>query len=163
MMHMQTTPNIDDFLLNEAARLPGVKEIGAFGTGGPDCEGECLAPRKSRRNREAPSPDSETTVQQDGMILVDTSVWIQHFRVGSERWKALLRDERPLPSVCRRRASMWDIAEACSDSGHVESFTGGSTTRSGGSSELSCSTSFVRPWHWLGGCSSSGFHDTHGV
>jgi predicted nucleic acid-binding protein len=30
------------------------------------------------------------------MILVDTSVWIQHFRVGSERLKALLLDEQVL-------------------------------------------------------------------
>jgi predicted nucleic acid-binding protein len=30
------------------------------------------------------------------MILVDTSVWIQHFRVGSERLKALLLDGQVL-------------------------------------------------------------------
>ena len=30
------------------------------------------------------------------MILVDTSVWIQHFRVGSERLKTLLLDEQVL-------------------------------------------------------------------
>jgi hypothetical protein len=30
------------------------------------------------------------------MILVDTSVWIEHFRVGSERLKALLLDEQVL-------------------------------------------------------------------
>ena len=30
------------------------------------------------------------------MILVDTSVWIQHFRIGSERLKALLLDEQVL-------------------------------------------------------------------
>jgi len=30
------------------------------------------------------------------MILVDTSVWIEHFRAGSERLKALLLDEQVL-------------------------------------------------------------------
>jgi len=30
------------------------------------------------------------------MILVDTSVWIEHFRTGSERLKALLLDEQVL-------------------------------------------------------------------
>jgi predicted nucleic acid-binding protein len=60
------------------------------------------------------------------MILVDTSVWIEHLRVGSDRLKTLLLDEQVFchPFVVGELA--WrDAAEAQRDSEYVKSFAGG--------------------------------------
>jgi predicted nucleic acid-binding protein len=58
------------------------------------------------------------------MTLVDTSVWIEHFRAGSDRLRTLLFDEQVLchPFVVGE-LGMWNAAKARRDSEDVESLT----------------------------------------
>lgn len=81
LMHMRTTLNIDDSLLRNAAKLTGVKEKTSLVRLGLEALG------RSRRDREVASRGSQTAPSQRRMILVDTSVWIEHFRAGNDRLK----------------------------------------------------------------------------
>ena len=90
LMHMRTTLNIDDSLLNNAAKLTGVKEKTSLVRLGLEA---LIAKESARRlanlggTEKHLRGDSETAASQERMILVDTSVWIEHLRAGSDRSK----------------------------------------------------------------------------
>ncbi len=64
------------------------------------------------------------------MILVDTSVWIEHLRAGNDRLKALLFDQQVLchPFVVGELAC-GTLQKRERDSDYVEGFTRGSFAR----------------------------------
>lgn len=91
---MRTTLNIDDALLREATRLSGINEKTAVVRAGL----EALIARESAR-RLAALGGSERFSEfrgaghsraQPAVMLVDTSVWVDHFRRGDRHLTVLL-------------------------------------------------------------------------
>jgi Arc/MetJ family transcription regulator len=92
---MRTTLALDDDLLAEAQRLTGVKEKTALVRLALEAliARERPAPGPTRRPRTGPARDNETATRPD-VILVDTSVWVDHLRHGDSALVSLLsRDE----------------------------------------------------------------------
>ena len=87
LMHMRTTLNLDDSLPHKAAKLTGVKEKPSLVRLGLEA---LIAKESARRlanlggGRETTSCDSEAAASQRRMILVDTSVWIEHLRAEND-------------------------------------------------------------------------------
>lgn len=92
---MRTTVTVDDALLAKAAELTGVKdEVDAPARGVADTGpgGERPAVGGSRRHRPASYRGAETP-DVAPVILVDTSVWIEHLRAADARLVELLGDD----------------------------------------------------------------------
>lgn len=77
----------------KAERHPGEDGLVARGSRGAGEPSQRAAPRGSRGDGETACSGSAPTVQGPVVILVDTSVWIDHLRRGNERLKEALRDE----------------------------------------------------------------------
>ncbi len=80
---MRTTINLDDELLEAARRITGVKGRTALIHEGL----RALIERESARAGAA----GPTAASRVDVILVDTSVWIDHLRSGNRRWLRLWR------------------------------------------------------------------------
>ncbi|KAG0184421.1 hypothetical protein DFQ28_011152 [Apophysomyces sp. BC1034] len=82
---MRTTLSLDDELLKKAKQLTGIDE-------NPTLRPPTRAAWEQRARALADSPSTVGV----GMILVDTSVWIDHLRSGDAMLTALLDEERVL-------------------------------------------------------------------
>ena len=91
---MRTTLNIDDQLLDKAARLTGTAEKTALVRMGLESliALHSAAVGEVRRIGTQITPHSPTPHAQNRMILVDTSVWIDHLRSGNRALEVLLED-----------------------------------------------------------------------
>jgi Arc/MetJ family transcription regulator len=86
IMQMRTTLTIDEELLDRARQLTGIEETTALVRAGLTAliaqeTGE--APGRSWRRGAQGALHSQAATELWAMILVDTSVWIDHFRVGN--------------------------------------------------------------------------------
>jgi hypothetical protein len=64
-----------------------------YGSPGTHFQGEREAPGSAWRYREIVDPDPQTAIFEDSVILVDTSVWVDHFRDGNPRLTELLKNQ----------------------------------------------------------------------
>jgi predicted nucleic acid-binding protein/Arc/MetJ family transcription regulator len=91
-MKMRTTLALDDELLAKAEAYTGIREKSALVREALRALIEargCAAGGTSRRQR-ARSHGDPATAHETRVILVDTSVWIEHLRTGDERLTAWL-------------------------------------------------------------------------
>ena len=80
-MHMRTTLNINDDVLHEAARLTGIKEKTALGHAWVKIvDSQRVCPSSGTAGRDPKIPSVHSPQKDLTMVLVDTSVWVSHFR-----------------------------------------------------------------------------------
>jgi predicted nucleic acid-binding protein len=77
-------------------RRHGKDRLGPDGSRGSHRPRERPPSGRSRRDRKEPRPASPEADGPGGVILVDTSVWVDHFRRRNERFESLLRGEQVL-------------------------------------------------------------------
>ena len=90
MMHMRTTLILDDTLIAEARRLTGLTEKTAIVHAGLQALISRESARRFRHPRGGAASPSHCDEACPLMVLVDTSVWIDHLRRRSERLAAML-------------------------------------------------------------------------